>query len=165
MTVWRSDVPTGVGVSHFSGEQYMQQATNGDTVQIHYTGTLDDGTVFDSSDGREPLTFTLGAGEVIPGFETAVLGMSVGMSKKERIEAEQAYGERMDDMILSVPRSDIPEDMNPEVGMMVGIPTDSGDHMPAQIVEVTDTVVTIDANHPLAGQALTFDIELVSIAS
>lgn len=143
----------------------QQQAANGNTVQIHYTGKLDDGTVFDSSEGGEPLTFTLGAGEVIPGFESAVIGMSVGSSKTERIEAEQAYGERMEEMVLSVPRSDIPDDMNPEVGMMVGIPTESGDHMPAQIVEVTETVVTIDANHPLAGQALTFEIELVSIAS
>lgn len=143
----------------------MQQAKHGDTVQIHYTGTLDDGTMFDSSQGGEPLTFTLGAGEVIPGFEAAVVGMSVGNTLKTRIEADQAYGERLDEMILAVPRADMPDEMKPEVGMVVGIPTESGDHMPAQIVELTDVVVTIDANHPLAGQALTFEIELVSIAA
>lgn len=143
----------------------MQQAKNGDTVQIHYTGKLDDGTVFDSSSGREPLTFTLGAGEVIPGFEMAVVGMSIGDAKTERIEADQAYGGHMEEMILVVPRDNMPEEMNPEIGMVVGLPTDEGDHMPAQIVDISEATITIDANHPLAGQALTFDLELVSITS
>jgi len=143
----------------------MQQAKNGDTVQIHYTGTLDDGTVFDSSAGNEPLSFTLGAGEVIAGFESAVVGMSVGDRKKERIGADQAYGDHMEEMILVVPRDDVPAEMSPEIGMVVGIPTEEGEHMPAVIVDLTDTTITIDANHPLAGQALTFEIELVSITA
>ena len=137
-------------------------ATSGDSVRIHYTGRLDDGTVFDSSEGRAPLAFTLGGGQVIAGFDQAVTGMEPGESLTVRIPAEEAYGTRREDMVLDVPRSAFGED-TPETGMRVQLGLDGGGSLDAAIVEVGDETVTLDANHPLAGQALTFDIELVSV--
>jgi peptidylprolyl isomerase len=141
----------------------MTQAKTGDTVRIHYTGTLDDGTQFDSSDGRDPLEFALGGGQVIPGFDTAVDGMAVGENKSVTIQPEEAYGERHDQLLQQVPRSSLPEDMEPAVGMQLQSQGPDGQVMNLVVTEVEDDSITVDANHPLAGQALTFAIELVEI--
>lgn len=142
----------------------MTQAKSGDTVRIHYTGTLDDGTEFDSSAGRDPLEFALGGGQVIPGFDSAVDGMAVGESKSATIPPEQAYGERHEQLVQQVPKSALPEDMKPEVGMQLQSQGPDGQVMNLVVTEVEDENITVDANHPLAGQTLTFAIELVEIA-
>ena len=139
------------------------QAENGDTVQVNYTGKLADGTVFDSSVGREPLEFTLGAGQMIPGFEKAVLGMKVGEKKTVTIPVDEAYGPRRDDMIMEVPREKLPSDLTPEVGQQLQVTRQDGGISIVTITKVTDNTVTIDANHPLAGKDLTFEIELLKI--
>ena len=137
-------------------------AKKGDAVSVHYRGRLDDDTEFDSSYGSEPLEVVLGKGEVIPGFEDAIIGMHVGDKVTAEIPPEEAYGEPLDDLYLEIPRSDIPENIKPEIGQGVTLQTDDGP-LDAVIVNVTDEVVVIDANHPLAGETLIFDIELVSI--
>ena len=141
----------------------MSPAKSGDTVKIHYTGTLDDGTEFDSSAGRDPLEFQLGSGQVIPGFDKAVDSMTVGESKTVRIEAEDAYGHRTDQLIGTVPRTMLPEDLTPEVGMALQSQSEDGQVMMVTVVEVSAESITIDGNHPLAGQALSFVIELIEI--
>lgn len=141
----------------------MSQAKSGDTVKIHYTGTLDDGTQFDSSSGRDPLEFQLGGGQVIPGFDTAVTGMSVGESKSVRIEPDEAYGPRHEQLVQQVPRSALPDDLEPQVGMGLQSQSPDGQVMMLTVTAVEDENITVDANHPLAGQVLNFDIELVSI--
>ena len=141
----------------------MSEANSGDNVKIHYTGKLDDGTEFDSSAGQDPLEFQLGSGQVIPGFDKAVEGMNVGDKQNVRIEATDAYGERHDQLVQAVPRSALPEDLNPEVGMPLQSRTPDGQVMNFVITEVTDESITVDGNHPLAGFALNFDIELVAI--
>lgn len=140
----------------------MQQAKTGDKVSIHYTGKLDDGTVFDSSVDAEPIDFTIGAGEVIPGFEDAIVGMSVGDSKTERIEAERAYGEHRDELVFKVEREQMPDE-ELEVGDMLRIGFPDGSDADVQVAEIADDGVTLDANHPLAGKTLTFELKLVSI--
>jgi peptidylprolyl isomerase len=142
----------------------MSQAQQGDTVQIHYTGRLDDGTVFDSSEGRDPLEFTLGEGQVIPGFESAVRGMSAGEQKTMRIPSDEAYGPRQEELVLSVPRAQFPDAMQPEVGQKLRMQTADGQSFVVEVVEVETEAVQVDANHPLAGRDLTFDIEVVSVA-
>jgi peptidylprolyl isomerase len=139
------------------------QAKNGDTVQVNYTGKLADGTVFDSSIGREPLEFTLGAGQVIPGFEKAVFGMKVGEKKTVTIPVDEAYGPHRDDLVAEVPREKLPSDLTPEVGQQLGVKRSDGGTSIVTITSVSDNTVTIDANHPLAGKDLTFEIELVKI--
>ena len=141
----------------------MSHAKSGDTVKIHYTGTLDDGTQFDSSQGRDPLEFEVGSGQVIPGFDKAVEGMTVGDSKSVRIEADDAYGPRHEQLIQQVERSVLPDDLNPETGMALQSSSPDGQVAQFMVTEVTDETITVDANHPLAGQALSFDIELVDI--
>ena len=141
----------------------MTQAKSGDTVKIHYTGTLDDGTQFDSSSGREPLEFALGGGQVIPGFDNAVDGMTVGESKTVTIPAEEAYGQRHEQLVQQVSREALPDDMEPSVGMQLQSQSPDGQIMNLVVTEVADESITVDANHPLSGQALTFDIELVEI--
>ncbi len=141
----------------------MSEAKTGDNVHIHYKGTLDDGTEFDSSAGRDPLEFQLGSGQVIPGFDKAVEGMSIGDKQSVRIEATDAYGERHEQLIQAVPRTALPEDLNPEVGMPLQSRAPDGQVMNFVITEVTDESITVDGNHPLAGFALNFDIELVAI--
>ena len=141
----------------------MSQAKSGDTVKIHYTGTLDDGTQFDTSSGRDPLEFQLGGGQVIPGFDTAVTGMAVGESKSVRIEPDEAYGPRHEQLVQQVPRSALPDDLEPQVGMGLQSQSPDGQVMMLMVTEVADETITVDANHPLAGQALNFDIELVEI--
>lgn len=142
----------------------MVQAKSGDTVKIHYTGRLEDGTVFDSSAEREPLEFTIGGGQVIPGFEQAVLGMALEESKTEKIPMDQAYGPHREEMVLEVSREQIPPDINPEVGQQLQIQQANGQSVPVFVTEVTDSQITLDANHPLAGEDLTFEIQLVEIA-
>ena len=142
----------------------MSQAKQGDTVKVHYTGKLQDGNVFDSSVNREPLQFTLGAGNMIPGFEQAVQGMNVGDKKTAEIPSEQAYGEKREDMIISVPRENVPGDIQPEVGQQLAIQQQGGQQVPVTVTEVTEEKVVLDANHPLAGKDLVFEIELVEIS-
>jgi len=141
----------------------MSQAKSGDTVKIHYTGTLDDGTQFDSSEGRDPLEFQVGSGQVIPGFDKAVEGMAVGESKKVEIAPEDAYGEHQAQMVQDVPKSALPPDLEPEVGMALSARGQDGAEMRLTVTEVKDDAITVDGNHPLAGKALNFDIELVNI--
>ncbi len=140
-------------------------AQNGDTVKVHYTGKLQDGSVFDASAGSEPLEFTLGQGQVIFGFEQAVIGMKVGESKTVTILVDQAYGPRRDDMIFEVERGELPADIDPEIGMQLQMNQGDGGTMIVTITDVSETTIKIDANHPLAGQDLTFDIELVEIGT
>jgi peptidylprolyl isomerase len=139
------------------------EARNGDAVQVHYTGKLADGTVFDSSVGREPLEFTLGAGQMIPGFEKAVFGMKVGEKKTVTIPADEAYGPYRDDLVVEISREKLPSDMTPEVGQQLVMRQPDGTEIVVVITAVSDETVTIDANHPLAGKELTFEIELVKI--
>jgi peptidylprolyl isomerase len=142
----------------------MSQAKSGDTVKIHYTGTLEDGTQFDSSSGRDPLQFTLGSGQVIPGFEKAVEGMAVGDSKTVNIPPEQAYGPRHEQMIQDVPKTALPDDLEPVEGMALQAQGQDGKVINLTVTAVQDESITVDGNHPLAGKALNFDIQLVDIA-
>jgi peptidylprolyl isomerase len=141
----------------------MSEAKKGDTVNIHYTGTLADGTQFDTSDGQDPLEFKLGEGLVIPGFESNVAGMTVGEKKSIHIPVDEAYGQRNDEMLEDVDRKHFPDDMELEVGMHLQTETDDGSPYMVVVAALTDETVTVDGNHPLAGQALNFDVELVSI--
>ncbi len=141
----------------------MEQAKNGDQVKVHYTGKLNDGTVFDSSEGREPLEFTLGEGQVIPGFESAVVGMEKGENKTTNIPSEEAYGPHYQEMVLVVPRSQFPPDVNPQVGDQLQLRQPNGQSFNVNVTDITPDSVTLDANHPLAGKDLTFDIRLVEI--
>jgi len=137
-------------------------ASAGDKVRVHYTGRLDDGTVFDSSDGRDPIEFTLGTQAVIPGFESAVLGLEAGDKTTIVIGPEDAYGVRRDDRIAVVPRSQLPDDIVPEAGMVLRAVGGDGE-MLVTVTNVSGDEVTLDGNHPLAGKQLTFDIELAGI--
>lgn len=140
----------------------MEQAKQGDTVRIHYTGMLPDGSVFDSSDGREPIQFTVGAGEVIPGLDQAVQGMQVGEEKSVTIAADEAYGPRRDELVLEVERTRFPVQAEPEVGQQFKL--SQGQHtFVVTVRDVAEDHVVLDANHPLAGQDLTFALELVEI--
>lgn len=141
----------------------MTKPIDGQTVAIHYTGALEDGSVFDSSEGRDPLEFTLGAGQVIPGFESAVRNLAVGEATKTTIPPEEAYGDRREDMIIKLDRSQFPPEADPEVGLQVYL--QAGEQpVPATIVAVQDESIVLDANHQLAGKTLVFDIELVSVS-
>lgn len=141
----------------------MSTAKQGDSVQIHYTGKLDDGTVFDSSEGRDPLNITLGEGEVIPGFEQAAVGMEVGETKEARLDVDEAYGERRDDLLLEVPREQLPDGLDVEVGTPLQLQQPDGNAVPVTVTALDEQQVTLDANHPLAGQPLTFEMTLVDI--
>ncbi|MCC5935144.1 MAG: peptidylprolyl isomerase [Balneolales bacterium] len=141
----------------------MSNVKQGDKVKVHYTGTLQDGSVFDSSREREPLEFQIGSGALIPGFEKAVLGLSVGESTKVEIPSGEAYGEVRDEMIISVERDKLPADIDPQIGMQLQVQQPDGQAMPVVISDVNETHITIDANHPLAGRDLTFEIELVEV--
>lgn len=141
----------------------MRQAKQGDTVRIHYTGTLDDGTQFDSSTDRDPLEFTLGENAVIPGFESGIEGMQVGEQKKIHIPAEEAYGQRNHALIEDVPLQHFPDDLNLEVGMQLQAQSPNGEHFNVVVTALSEQNATIDANHPLAGEALNFDLELLEI--
>ncbi|MEM9632412.1 MAG: peptidylprolyl isomerase [Pseudomonadota bacterium] len=141
----------------------MTEAKSGDTVRLHYKGTLDDGSVFDSSEGREPLEFTVGSGQIIPGLDKAILGMKIGDEKTVRVEAAEAYGPHNPDAKQAVPRSNIPENVPLEVGLQLQAQTENGQMMSVTVVEISDDEVILDANHPLAGKDLTFEIQLTGI--
>lgn len=141
----------------------MSTASKGNTVKVHYTGTLTDETVFDSSREREPLEFTVGAGQMIQGFDAAVEGMAVGDSKKVTIPSDQAYGPKNDQAIFNVPKTQLPEGMEPQVGMQLEATQQDGRRQMLVIAAVEENEVTLDANHPLAGKDLIFDIEMVEI--
>lgn len=142
----------------------MTQAKVGDTVRVHYTGKLVDGTVFDSSSNRDPLEFAIGSGGIIPGFEQAVIGMNPGDSKTTHIPADQAYGPHRQEMVLVVEREQIPPDIEIQVGQQLQLRQENGYALPVIVTEVEEAQVTLDANHPLAGEDLIFDIQLVEIA-
>lgn len=139
-------------------------ATQGSNVKVHYTGTFLDGEIFDSSEGREPLDFTVGAGMMIAGFDKAVDGMAVGEKKKVTIPAQDAYGEADQNLIFKVPADQIQGEGQPQVGEQIMVRFENGEEMPFMIVDVTESEYTLDGNHPLSGKDLIFDIELVSVA-
>lgn len=143
----------------------MSKATKGDTVRVHYTGKLTDGTVFDSSREREPLEFTLGEGQLIPGFESAVDGLAVGDSVETTITADDAYGPYNDNLVQTVDRQRLPDDLNPSVGQQLQVQQQDGSQVVVTVSDVNDATITLDANHPLAGKELVFDIELMEIVT
>lgn len=156
-------IALGLTILPFSGCGGEMIAQDGDIVQVHYTGTLDDGSQFDSSSGKDPLEFTIGAGQMIPGFEDAVRGMKKGEVKTVTIPAADAYGEKSQEMIFSYLKEDLPEGMDPKVGDQLVMSQSSGGIMPVTVIEITDTTIVIDANHQLAGEDLTFAIELIEL--
>lgn len=141
----------------------MTQAKTGDTVKIHYTGRLQDGSVFDTSSDREPLQFDIGSGQVISGFEEAVTGMTIGEKKTALIPCDKAYGKRDPSLVMVVDKKHVPADIKPEVGQRMQVGSPSGQLLAVTVVAVSDENITLDANPPLAGEDLTFDIELVEI--
>lgn len=143
----------------------MTEANNGDTVKVNYTGKLDDGTVFDTSEEKGPIEFKLGEGQVIPGFEKAISGMKVGDSKTEKIPATDAYGPRRDELLMEVTKDQFPDNIDPEEGQQLQVRDPQGQAAQVVVQEVKDETVVLDANHPLAGQDLTFEIELVDVDS
>ena len=141
----------------------MSKVKENDTVKVHYTGTLANGEVFDSSREREPLEFTMGQGMIIPGFEKALMDMAVSDVKTVNIPSAEAYGERREDLVQEVPRNQLPEEIKPEVGMPLMSQTPDGQQIRLTITEVAEETIVVDANHPLAGKDLTFELELVEI--
>lgn len=141
----------------------MTEAKSGDTVRLHYKGTLDDGSIFDSSEGRDPLEFTVGSGQIISGLDRAIPGMKVGEEKTVRIEADEAYGAPNPTARQAVPRANIPDNIPIEVGMQLQAQTENGQMMTVIVAEISEDEVVLDANHPLAGKALTFEIQLTDI--
>jgi peptidylprolyl isomerase len=141
----------------------MAQAKKGDKVQVNYKGYLEDGTIFDSSEGKPPLDVTLGSGMVIPGFDAALVGMEAGDKKTVKIPMDQAYGNHNAEMVMQMPKSQVPPDLKPEIGdkLQVGGPT--GELMAVEVIDIDDDFIVLDANPPLAGKDLTFDLELVAI--
>jgi peptidylprolyl isomerase len=154
-------VTAGMGCADKKGEIMAQ---NGDKVKVHYTGTLKDGTVFDSSVDRQPLAFTVGAGQMIAGFDKAVVGMKVGETKKVTIPAAQAYGEHDDSLVIVVDKKNLPPTMTPKVGDDLMMRTQSNGTVNVKVTAVTDTTITVDANHELAGKDLIFEIKMVEIS-
>jgi FKBP-type peptidyl-prolyl cis-trans isomerase 2 len=156
-TVSETTATEGAGVSDENVSEESLTARDGDAVTVHYTGTLDDGSEFDSSAGRDPLGFVVGAGQVIAGFDEAVRGLAVGESRTVRIEPENAYGEYSEQAIIEFPADAAPD------GLGVGDSVTLSNGAPGTVIEIADGIVKIDANHPLAGKALTFDVELISL--
>jgi peptidylprolyl isomerase len=142
-----------------------QAARDGDTVYVHYTGTLDDGSVFDSSRERGPLEFVLGAGNMISGFENAVRGMKVGDSKTVTLAPGEAYGEYREDLVMTFSREKMPEGMEVELGQQLTLQSNTGVFITATVIDISEENITVDANHRLAGKTLTFEIELMKIKS
>ena len=141
----------------------MAQVQQGDTIKVHYTGKLEDGTIFDSSAHREPLEFTVGEGRVLPDFEAGVIGMNPGDSKSINILSEKAYGLHRDEMVISLKRGQIPENLQLEVNQQLQLAREGGPPIIAVVTEISDATVTLDANHPLAGQDLIFELQLMEI--
>lgn len=142
----------------------MEKVENGKFVSVNYTGKLENGEVFDTSEGRAPLEVQMGAGNIIKGFEDALEGMALNETKNITLSPGEAYGERNEEHVHSFPRSEVPSDMNPEVGQMVALTAPDGQQIPANISHVDDEKITVDLNHPLAGKTLKFDIEVVGIS-
>lgn len=142
----------------------MAEAQEGDAVKVHYKGTLTDGTVFDDSHDRGPLEFTIGEGEIIPGFEKAVTGMSPGETRSAEIPADEAYGQEREELVATIDRSEFPDDVEPEVGQRLEIRQEEGPPLVVTVTEVAESEVTLNGNHPLAGEDLNFEIELLEIA-
>lgn len=134
----------------------------GKTVKVHYKGTLEDGSVFDSSEGRDPIQFEMGSGVLLPGFENTVAEMKVDETRTVNIPCKEAYGDVNDEMVGEIPRSNLPDDIDPEVGMVLSMQSPDGE-MPVRVVAVDEENLTLDANHPLAGKNLTFELTLVEI--
>ena len=141
----------------------MEKAVDGKYVSVEYTGTLDNGDVFDTSKGRQPLEVHMGAGQMIPGFENALQDMGLNEKKSFTLSPDQAYGERDEERTQSFDKKDVPPGLNPEVGQTVALTASNGQQIPAQITEVTDEKVVLDLNHPMAGKSLTFEVEVVGI--
>ena len=141
----------------------MQTVKNGDTVRVHYHGRLTNGATFDSSEGREPLEFQVGAGMVIKGFDSGVLEMQVGDKKTVQIPVDQAYGPKNEELVMDFPKANSPSDLSPEVGMELQMSNAQGQVFPVKVAAIGTEFITLDANHPLAGEELVFDIELVEI--
>ena len=142
----------------------MAQAKTGDTVKVHYTGTLNDGSVFDTSEGREPLKFRIGGGQVIAGFDEALSGMEIGESKTVTIPADKAYGPHQQEMVMVVDRSKFPGELEPQMGQQLQVGQPNGHTFMATVTAISGEEVTLDANHPMAGKDLTFELQLVEIA-
>ncbi|PWE31328.1 peptidylprolyl isomerase [Maritimibacter sp. 55A14] len=141
----------------------MTQAQTGDKVRIHYTGTLDDGSTFDSSEGRDPLEFTVGSGEIIPGLDNEIAGMEVGEKKSVKVDATEAYGPHDPNRTQAVPRETVPDHIPLDIGTQLQMQTPDGQAVAVSVAEVTENEVVLDANHPLAGKDLNFAVELVEI--
>jgi peptidylprolyl isomerase len=141
----------------------MAKAKLGDTVKVHYTGKFEDGSIFDSSINGNPLEFTLGLGHVIPGFDNAVIGMEPDEKKSFKVEPEEGYGNYSNDLAFEIDKSRIPDDLKPEIGMDIVITNETGEKTNFTIIDVKEDSIIIDANHPLAGQILNFDIQLMDI--
>ena len=141
----------------------MSQVKKDDTVKVHYTGKLTNGEVFDSSEGREPLEFQVGAGQMIPGFENGILDMKVNDKKTIEVSSNEAYGEPKDELLQEVPKDQLPQEITPEVGMALAAQLPDGRQQQLIIAEVKDSTIVVDANHPLAGKDLVFDVEIVEI--
>ena len=150
-------------VTGCTGKEEIIAAKDGDTVKVHYKGTLDDGSVFDTSRGGEPLEFILGGGNVIVGFDKAVNGMQVGEIKTVTIPAEEAYGPHYDEMVLVIERDQLPEGLVPNIGQQLEMSQPDGRTVIVVVTDVSEASITVDANHPMAGKDLTFEIELVEI--
>ena len=142
----------------------MNPADDGNTVKVHYTGKLEDGTVFDSSEGRDPLEVKLGTNAIIPGFEKGLMGMEVGDKKTITIPSKEGYGPRRDELIMEVDKSAFPENITPEVGLQLQMQREDGQNLPVTIAKIEDEKITLDANFPLAGKTLIFDVEMMEVA-
>jgi len=142
----------------------VSQVKNGDTVKVHYTGKLENGKVFDTSEDRQPREFTLGSGKIVPGFEKGIIGMEVGEAKTITVPPEEAYGPRRNELIVDVEKTDLPENITPAIGKQLQIRQKDGNPIKVTITDMNEDTVTLDANHPLAGNTLFFDVELVEIA-
>ncbi|MDP8222219.1 MAG: peptidylprolyl isomerase [Candidatus Lernaella stagnicola] len=142
----------------------MSEVKNGDTVKVHYTGTLDDGSVFDTSQGGDPLEFTIGEGQIIPGFEEIVVGMDVGETRTGMVPSDKAYGPHRPEGVVSVDRSVFPPDIDPEVDQVLAVQGDGGERIPVRVTAVTEAEVTLDQNHPMAGKDLNFEIEVLEVS-
>ena len=142
----------------------MDKVENGVYVSVDYKGTLTDGQVFDTSEGRRPLEVHMGAGQMIKGFEAELLGMALNEKKTFTLAPEDAYGERNDKLMHSISRNEVPKEMDIQIGMTVGLRTQQGQQVPAKIVQIDDSTITMDLNHPLAGESLTFEVEVVGIS-
>ena len=142
----------------------MEHVKNGLYVSVAYTGTLQSGEVFDTSKGRQPLEVHMGAGRMIPGFESELMGMGLNEKKTFTLDAEKAYGLRDETLLREFPRSSVPDGLDLEVGGVLALQTPQGEQIPAQITKIDEQNVTLDLNHPLAGEALTFEVEIVGIS-